>query len=542
MPIQISLINLSYQLPDGRFLFRDLNEHFDATPTGLVGRNGMGKSILAQIMSGKLSPTSGKCLRPNSVYYLGQQTVINKDQTVAELMGVAPILQALANIEQGSSDQTDFDTVGDHWDIYTQIKHALQQHHFEHITLEHTVAELSGGEAMQIALIGAFLSDADFLILDEPTNHLDLAHKRLLQEQLSYWKKGLIVISHDRMLLENMTRIVELSTLGLRSYGGNYSFYADAKQQEHLASVNKLEQLKFEQKREKRLLQEQHDKLEKRRAQGNKQAKNANQAKILLGGQKQRSEATYGKLSSQQADTVNKLANQISDAAKQVEQNSAIVLHIPESTIPSPNKIAELNEVVLPFIAAPLNHINLNLTKGQRIALIGANGSGKSTLLKVFANQVKPLSGEYRHFVKTAYLAQDSDHLDPEKSLLTQLSELNSRLPESQLRMQLAQLGLDANKIIVPVRQLSGGERLKGALASVLYAEESAQLLLLDEPTNHLDLVSVHALEAMLCQYQGTLVVVSHDPLFLQNIGLTEQLEATDSGWQMTDIAKAPND
>lgn len=529
--IQISLIHLSYQLPDGRFLFHDLNTQFDATPTGLVGRNGIGKSVLAQMISGKLPPTSGQCLLSGSVYCLSQQTVLNQHQTVAELMGVSAILQALANIEQGSSEQHDFDVVGDRWDIRTQIAQALEYHELNYLTLGQTVAELSGGEAMQIALIGAFLSDADFLILDEPTNHLDRHHKALLQEQLSHWKKGLIVISHDRMLLEQMERIVELSSLGLRSYGGNYSFYADAKQQEQLASLNKLAQLKLEQKREKRLMQAQHDKLEKRRAQGNKHAKNANQANILLGGQKQRSEATYGKLSSQQADNVNKLANQISEAAKQVEQSANIVLHIPESALTSPTKIVELENVVLPFASTPLNAISFNLTKGQRIGLVGANGSGKSTLLKIVAGQLQPLSGECRCFVKTAYLAQDNDNLDPEKSLLTQLTELNSTMPESQLRMLLAQLDLDANKITVPVSQLSGGERLKGALAAVLYAKDSAQLLLLDEPTNHLDLASIHALEAMLRQYQGTLMVVSHDDVFLQHSGLTEQLEATASGW-----------
>lgn len=534
---QISLINLSYQLPDGYFLFRDLNEHFDTTPTGLVGRNGVGKSLLAQIMSGKRSPTSGKCLCSGSVYYLAQHTMISKTQTIAELMNVSTIINALANIEQGSNEQHDFDLVDGHWDIRTQIEQVLQRYNLNHITLTQTVSELSGGEVMQLALVGAFLSDADFLILDEPTNHLDRLHKKQLQTQLADWQKGLIVISHDRALLEQMTRIVELSSLGLRIYGGNYSFYAEAKQQEHQVAISTLEQLKLEQKREKRLLQEQHDKLEKRQAQGNKRAQQANQAKILLGRQKQRSEATYGKLHNQQHHALEQRNNQISEATKRIDRHTNIALHIPELSTTSPNKIAELAQVILPFIVPPLNHIDLSLTKGQHIALIGENGSGKSTLLKVLAGQIQPISGHAHQFVKTAYLAQNSDNLHSEKSLLEQLSECNSALPESTLRMQLAQLGLDAAKITVPVYQLSGGERLKGALAAMLYTDNVAQLLLLDEPTNHLDLASIQALEAMLCQYQGTLMVASHDNIFLQNINLTKQLEATPAGWVMSPIS-----
>src|SRR5690554_5256979 len=386
---------------------------------------------------------------------------------------------------------------------------------------------------MRISLIGAMLSDADFLILDEPSNHLDRPNRQALIEQLQRWPRGLIMVSHDRQLLESMERIMELSSLGLQSYGGNYSFYAEAKAHERQNALQNLSERKLERQRQERAMRKQRVRQEQRQARGNRRGKEANQAKILLDRQKERSETSSGALRQKQASSRAQLNQRVREAVQQIEDESQITLHEIPIMQAAKRCVAELNDVELPNISGATRTISLILSGQQRIGVVGPNGCGKSTLLRVLAGQVAPMSGAFNVAPQCAYLDQRLENLDPEKTVLEQLQLANRTATEGDLRMRLAQLGLDAQKIATPNGSLSGGERLKGALACILYADSPPQLLLLDEPNNHLDLPSVQALEIMLRSYQGTLIVVSHDDSFLENLGLTDRLLATEQGWSL---------
>lgn len=529
----LTLENVSFTLPDGRVVFSDLNGQFDQQATGLIGRNGVGKTVLARLLAGQLEPASGRCLRAGSVHYLAQQIDLPPGLTVTQLAGVGPMFDALQRIEAGSVDPADFEVLNERWTIRQRLQTLLQAQGLGHLTLDRQASELSGGESMRVALLGAWLAEPDLLILDEPTNHLDHGARQLFMEQLRLWPRGLIVISHDRELLQQMARIVELSSLGLQTYGGNFAFYEQCKAQAREEALRQFEQRKRERREGQRELILQRERQQRRQAQGNRQARDANQASILLGRQKERNEHNVGKLQARQGVVLEGLAQGVREASLRVEEEVEIKLYPPITELSHRGLVAELTGVRLPF-ARPAN-CTLDLTIGarQRIGLVGSNGAGKSTLLKVLAGLIPPLSGQCHVPVPSAYLDQRLVGLDRHQSVLEQLVLRNRTLTDAELRTRLAHLGLDACRLTQPSGMLSGGERLKAALACALYADPPARLLLLDEPGNHLDLVSLRALESMLLQYTGALVVVSHDAYFLEGLALTHRLHVSHSGWDL---------
>ncbi len=537
---RLTLNSVSYTLPQGRPLFSSLNASFGTQRTGLVGRNGVGKSVLARILAGELAPTRGSVSRQGRLHYLAQNPLThNPLQSVAALAGVEDALQALQRIEQGSVNPQDYELLAERWDLPQQFQQRLQDIGLPALSPDMPARQLSGGQAMRVALMGARLAQADFLILDEPSNHLDAASRAALAQELAQWRGGLLLISHDRSLLQIMDSIAELSPSAITTYGGSYAFYEQAQGQQTQNLQAELARLKLERARAQQALRTQQERQQRKQSRGDKLGKNSNQAKILLDFGKERAQGTSGKLAAQHAAGREALNDSVREAAQalgqQVDwQTSSIHWHLPEG-IAAPGSarlVAELTGVQLPLVA-PHQPIDLQLHAGDRIALCGPNGCGKSTLLQVLAGQLEPLAGQRHMHLPFAMLDQTQSQLQPGLSVLAQLQFNSPRTPESLQRMRLAQLGLGAEHIDLPAEQLSGGERLKAAMACALYRDEPAQCLLLDEPDNHLDLPSLQALESVLSQYPGTLVIVSHDETLLQALNLTHRLNFKNGCWEL---------
>ncbi|AGI23507.1 ABC transporter ATPase [Pseudomonas sp. ATCC 13867] len=528
-PFTLALQGVSFQLPSGESLLSDLNETFDDRRTALVGRNGVGKSMLARIMAGQLQPSAGRCLCSGPAHYLAQRIEPQAFRSVADLAGVQPLLDALARIEAGGVDPADFERLDGHWDIRARLEAELAASGLAHLSPDTPAARLSGGECTRVALLGAWLSEADWLILDEPSNHLDRVGREALRGHLQRWRGGLILISHDRLLLDDMQRIVELSSAGLRSYSGGHAFYREMRQQEQDSALRELQRRKLERDRQQLAMQEQRERQEHRQAKGRKEAKQANQAKILVDRQKERSQTSIARLATQHGERREQLAREVQEAFGQLRDDSAVVLNAPACELPESRGVLLLEALRLPFgNVAPLDW---QLNGPRRVAVTGRNGSGKSTLLKVIAGVLGPAAGSCDVKVRSAYLDQHLAALLPARSVLELLQARNRTAAPSVLRTRLAQLGLPVTRVDLPSGLLSGGERLKAALACELYAEHPAQLLLLDEPDNHLDLPSREALENLLRQYRGALLVVSHDAAFLDRLELEARLECAEGGW-----------
>jgi ATPase subunit of ABC transporter with duplicated ATPase domains len=523
MTTLITFDQLGFQHPNGQSLFQNLNGTIGCETIGLIGDNGVGKTTLARLLAGELSPTQGRIHKYGTPYYLPQQIQPNDKHTLAELMGIRTILDALQRIEQGSIDEADFEQIGARWDLRQQAQAQLERYGLK-FDLDTSCNRLSGGELTRVALIGVFLSEADLIILDEPTNHLDIHQRQILFEQIKQWKKGLLVISHDIQLLNQMDRILELSTQGLTSFGGNYDFYQLQKTQQQQALQAKLDQAKQQRKVEMQTLQRQQERQQKKQAAGARAGKQANQAKILLDRQKERSQQSSGKLNKQIRDSHSELNEQVKQASQAIAKEPPRYLFAPDTQVASNKQILNLRGLVLPYNLSGRQGLNFDLVGAQRVALIGPNGCGKSTLLKIIGGLVPCDQGQIGRHVAIAYIDQHASQLQADISVLEQLKQ-TSGLSESEARQRLAQIGLTAAKVTLRSDQLSGGERIKAALLCALYRQPAPQLLLLDEPNNHIDLATSQALIEMLNQYQGALIIVSHDMAFLNQLNLTDKLQ-----------------
>ncbi|AUM01800.1 MULTISPECIES: ABC-F family ATP-binding cassette domain-containing protein [Enterobacter] len=525
------LHQVTCQFPTGDTLFGPLNLTLEPALCALVGRNGSGKTRLLRLLAGLDEPASGHIERFGSHAWVAQQHVISPQTTLAELLGYDAIFAARKRIDSGDYQPDDLDTLDGRWDVAERLSEAFINANLPPFDPDKPAGELSGGERIRALLCGVFTAEADFMLLDEPTNHLDRQGRAWFYDQLSRFQGGVLVASHDRELLAQVPRILELSASGLRSYGGNYADYQTQRDAEQQAARAALEHAAIERKRTRARMQKEHDDSQRRSAKTLRTVDTLNIAsfeRVKYKGAAKERIGSWKKQHSEQNEALNAAVNK---ARERVEEDNPVMFTLPGSQIPDGKQVLVLEDLVLPP-HVPVPPLNWRMDGPMRVALKGPNGCGKSTLLKTILGEIAPRSGTCKVSVSCAYLDQHLSRLDLSQSVMTHLNLSHTPLEEGVLRTRLAQLQLGADKVTLPLAELSGGERLKAALACVLWRAEATQLLLLDEPTNHLDLASVQAIEAALSSFPGALLVVSHDEAFLRGLTLTHEWVWEEAGWR----------
>ncbi|AOI83778.1 ABC-F family ATP-binding cassette domain-containing protein [Burkholderia cepacia] len=538
----VALHHVSFRFDDGVTLFDSLDLSIDRTPTGIVGRNGIGKSQLAQLIAGRCAPSTGTIERHTPVVYVAQQhddgNAAANPRTVSQVAALDAPLGALARLADGRAEPHDFDLIGDRWDLAERLRTALDAAGLHDVRADTPAHALSGGQRARVALIGALLSGAGLLVLDEPTNHLDAPGRAWLRAALDGWRGGLVIVSHDRALLADVQRIVELTPQGVRSYGGNYAFYRAQRDADQDAAQAALDNARAERGRARRRLEQEHDTIQRHAAASLRDAKTANLSSGAKQSRKGAARNIMGQVRRHQNDFKSTLDERVQQAAARVEADAPVLVSLPGTEVSARRQLFTLERARLPWlVASDTDGITWSASGPVRIALTGPNGCGKSTLLRMLAGELTPRSGACTTHVSAAYLDQRLALLDPERSIVEQLGLLDTPLAEGELRSRLALLQLDAARATQPARQLSGGERLKAALACALWRGTPAQLLLLDEPTNHLDLESVRAIEAALAGFPGAIVVASHDTAFLAALDPTHTMQWHRDGWRYEPVA-----
>ena len=516
----VTLHDLTFEWPDGHVAFSELNGSFTTGRTGLVGRNGSGKSTLLRLIAGRLTPTRGRVDVYGEVGYLPQTLTLKRDMTVAGLLGIDGVLAAIRAVEGGDADARHFDVIGEDWDIEARADEALDRIGFAAADLDRRVAEVSGGEAMLIAVTGLRLRRTPITLLDEPTNNLDRPTRARLAAFVDEWPGTLVVVSHDLELLEHMEYTSELYAGSLTTFGGPYSAWKENLELEQAAAVQAARTAQHMLKVEKRQRIEAETKLARRERTAKKAQKDGGIPRIVAGNLARRAQGSAGALRTTLNDKVQTAQAALNAADARIRDDDHISLTLPDPEVPRGRRLVELHD-------AATDHTFV-IQGPERVALVGPNGVGKSTLIEQLVHSREPMPGRAHGSLLTdriGYLSQRLDGLDDTASAIENVRSIADGAPSGTIRNQLARLLLRGDRADRPVGTLSGGERFRVALAKLLLADPPAQLLILDEPTNNLDITSVEQLAEALDAYHGGLLVISHDHFFLEQIGIETALE-----------------
>lgn len=515
---------VSAATPDGRPLFDTLTIAFGRERTGLVGRNGVGKTTLLRLLTGEQQPAVGVVGRAGRVGLLRQTLSPTPGATVAGLLDVADPLARLDRIEAGEGGEDDLADAD--WTLPVRIEEALAEVGLSGLALDRAADTLSGGQATRLSLAALLIAEPDVILLDEPTNNLDVEARAFVVGFLRRWKSGAVVVSHDRTLLREMDRIVELSSLGARVYGGGYDLYAERKAQEREAAERGLSVAERDAARVDREVQKAREKKARRDAAGKRFAAKGTEPKILLGAMAERAENSAGR-GAHLADRQREDAAEALEAAKaNVERVRALAFDLPSSSLASGKTVLAFEDAGFSHGGQPvLADLSLKIIGPERVAVVGPNGSGKTTLIRLAAGELEPSAGTITRGARSVLLDQKTAILRENQTILENFQRLNPTATVNDAQAALARFLFRNVAAQQRVGTLSGGERLRAAMACVLSGAEPPQLLILDEPTNHLDLQSIEAVEAALAGYDGALLVVSHDRDFLDAIGVEREID-----------------
>lgn len=518
----ITCSSLSFAWPDGSLALDDFHLTVGPGRTGLIGVNGAGKSTLLRLIAGELRPAGGRVKVAGEVGYLPQNLGLDTGLRVDAALGIAAVREALHAIEAGDVGEEHFAAVGDDWDAEGRARATLDELGLAHIGLDRTIGEMSGGECVLLRLAALLLARPDVLLLDEPTNNLDLYARQRLYAAVDAWRGVLVVVSHDRELLERVDQIADLRDSAVTWYGGNLTAYEEALAVEQEAAERMVRVAEADVQRQKRELAETQVKNARRKRYGQKLFEQGSVPKIVASARKRSAQESAGKQRLMHASRLADAKERLDDAVDAVRDDDEIRIELPQTKVHPGQGVLVLRDLELAHGARVRGRYEVR--GPERIALVGRNGAGKTTLLRTLAGELAPVSGEAVVGVPLRFLPQRLDVLDDELSVVENVARFAPDATNNRIRARLAHFLFRGVRADRAAGTLSGGERFRAALAALLLAEPAPRLLMLDEPTNSLDMASARRLTEALDAYEGALVVASHDVPFLESLGITRWL------------------
>ena len=583
--MSISIQQISYIHPDKDVLFSELNFAISkGQKLGLVGNNGCGKSTLLQIIAGQLSPSSGVIVRPDDLYYIPQHFGQYDSLTIAQALQIERKQQALHAILAGDVSNENFTILNDDWNIEERSIAALDLWGLGQFTLSYPMNLLSGGEKTRVFLAGMDIHHPSVILMDEPTNHLDSSGRQRLYDWVEKYRSTLLVVSHDRTLLNLLPEICELEKHQINYYGGNYEFYKEQKTLMQEALQQRIEEKEKALRIARKVARETAERRDKQNVRGEKSNIKKGVPRIVLNALQGKSEKSTSKLTGVHQEKAEKLTNERNQLRGSLSPTAALKTDFNSSSLHTGKILVTAKEINFSYHSNPNSNdiltndeinssntgyhpnpnsndiltndeinssntgyhpnpnsndiqensiskqqlwqapVSFQLKSGDRLRIEGANGSGKTTLLKLITGQLQPQEGTLtRTDFSYVYLNQEYSIIDDRNSILEQAYAFNSRnLPEHEIKIILNRYLFPASEWDKSCRKLSGGEKMRLAFCCLMISNNTPDMFILDEPTNNLDIQSIEIITATIKNYAGTVIAISHDNYFIQEIGVEQ--------------------
>src|SRR5690554_5805478 len=526
----LTIQNLSYTHLNKDLLFSDINLTVNNHgKIALIGNNGVGKSTLLKIIAKELQPSDGLLKVETQPYYIPQIFGQFNHLTIAQALLIDEKLNALKEILNGNVSEENFSLLNDDWTIEDRCREALNYWNLSDLDLSQKMETLSGGQKTKVFLAGISIHQPELVLLDEPSNHLDNSGRNILYDFIENTKSTLIIVSHDRKLLNILDTVCELNKNGIKVYGGNYDFYKEQKEIE----INAISQdIHSKEKALKKAKEKERETTERQQRLDVRAKKNLGKAglpKIVSNTWKNSAERSTAKIAGVHTE-------KISDISQDLQELRSSLPDIDKMKFGFDNSALHKGKVL--FTATDINfgydkqllwkeNLNFQITSGERIALKGKNGSGKTTLIKLILGDIEAQTGKiHQADTKSVYIDQDYSLLDNRLKVYAQAQQFNtSAMQEHEIKIRLNRFLFTKDDWDKPCNALSGGERMRLSLCCLTIQSKSPDIIILDEPTNNLDIQNLEILTTAINEYQGTLIVVSHDETFLEQIKIKRTME-----------------
>lgn len=525
----LTLQNISYIHPNKELLFDGINLTVNPhQKIALIGNNGVGKSTLFKIITGELQPAFGQTTIDQTCYYVPQIFGQFNHLNVAQALGVEDKLNALKQILDGNATEENFHLLNDDWTVEERCEEALKYWQLQDISLSQQMASLSGGQKTKVFLTGIQIHQAEIILLDEPSNHLDIAGRELLYQFIRNTKSSLLVISHDRKLLNLLNTVCELTETGVNTYGGNYDFYVEQKQLESKALSHDIQSKEKALRKAKEKERETAERQQKQDARGRKKQQKAGVARIMMNTLRNNAENSTAKTKDIHAEKIVGITDELRSLRSNIKDIDQMKFGFDNAKLHKGKILFKANSLNYSFRSKHLwqDDLNFQINSGERIALKGNNGSGKTTLIRLMLGDLETSAAMvYSAIANAIYIDQDYSLIDNDISVYEQAQQYNTNaLQEHEVKIRLNRFLFGKDDWSKLNNNLSGGEKMRLMLCCLTIKSMAPDLIILDEPTNNLDIQNIEILTAAINEYEGTLLVVSHDELFLKQINIEREI------------------
>jgi len=528
--IMLIIQNLSYTHPNKDLLFGNINLTGNSSEKiALIGNNGSGKSTLLKIISGLLKPLSGSVNINSKPYYIPQIFGQYNNLTIAEALGIDKKLTALHEILNGNISEGNYEILNDDWTIEDRCNEVLKHWQLNDLDLSQKMETLSGGQKTKVFLAGISIHKPELILLDEPSNHLDFESRELLNDFIRFTKSTLIVVSHDRKLLNILNKVCELSKNGITFYGGNFDFYTEQKQIEKNALAQDIHSKEKALKKAREKERETIERQQKLDSRGKGKQEKSGVAKIMMNTLRNNAENSTAKLKSVHTEKIGNIREELQDLRSSVISTEQMKFGFNNSSLHKGKVLFTAENINYKYEYSSFiwkKNLNLQILSGSRIAVKGNNGSGKTTFIKILLGNLEPQHGTvFRKESTSVYIDQDYSLINNHLKVYEQAQQFNTlNLEEHEVKIRLNRFLFPQNTWDKPCSALSGGERMRLMLCCLSIGSESPDIIILDEPTNNLDIQNIEILTNAINDYQGTLVVISHDETFLDQINIDQTI------------------